>query len=275
MLAKLLRSYVQEIRCVDVRPEEGCQVGDAAAPSPALEHQIQSADLIVLALPDRLNEEVGPSILKLARTDCLIVDTSSVKTRYATVCSLHGSAEILSINPLFGPDLCVEGRSIAVSRVRSRTLAVRFERMLSNSGARVVSVSVDEHDRAAAVTQAVTHAILLTSARLFRESGWSPAPEFLAPPARAMLSMAARMLSGSSELYWAIQSRNPMAASARKAFLEHFAQLDRIILEGDQTEFSETWKLVLASIGNSADAFAREAAHVYRGQIESERKAEG
>lgn len=273
MLAKLLSSYIREIRCIDLRQEEGCELGDVAAPSPALEHQIRCADLIVLALPDRLNEEVGPSILKLARTHCLVVDTSSVKSSYATVCLLHGSAEILSINPLFGPDLCVERRCIAVSPVRARTLAARFEWMLSNAGARVIRISVDEHDRAAAITQAVVHAILLTSARLIRDSSWNPVADFLTPPARTMLSMAARMVSGTPELYWAIQVRNPIAASARKAFLEHFAQLDRVILGGDQGKFAETWKVVSTSIGNSVDELAREAADVYRHQAERERKA--
>lgn len=266
MLAKLLASYVQEITCIDLRSEEGCELGDVAAPSAALEHRMRSADLIVLALPDRLNEEVGPSVLKLARTDCLLVDTSSVKSGYAKVCLLHGSAEILSINPLFGPDLFLEGRSIAVSRVRTRTLAARFEWILRNAGAKVVSVSVDEHDRAAAVTQVVVHTILIASAQLIRDSNWNPATEFLTPLARTMLSMAARMFSGSPELYWAIQVRNPVAASARKAFLDHFAQLDRTIIGGDQGKFSETWKLASASIGDSMDELAREAADFYNHQ---------
>lgn len=261
LLGGVLDGKVDRILRVDRLAADGQMVDDAEHPSPALADAIRAADLIVLALPDRVAQAAGPAVLRHASRDSLVVDTCSVKGPYADACRDQGTAEMLSINPLFRPDLGLAGHRVALTPLREGRRTACFEKLLTDAGGGTVRVDPTAHDRAAALNQAVVHALLFVFARAAEDA--SLPSGFLTPPARTLLGAAARMLQGAPELYWAMQSQNPAAAEARGKIIRQLAAFDAMVCAGDARRFEHVWKQALEGLGEPAGDLAREAFDLY------------
>jgi len=188
--------------------------GDATDPDQRVLTVVQRAGCVVLSLPeaaaltaiDRLLGELAPG--------ALLVDTLSVKTPVATRID-RDDIEVLSLNPLFAPDLGFRGQNVAAVEIRPGPRSRALIAELGRAGATVLTVSADEHDRRAALTQVATHAALLAYGRCLVAAGHDPA--FSTPPQRALLALVARVVTHDPEVYRRIQVDNPHARAMRAA----------------------------------------------------------
>ncbi|MGB7385256.1 MAG: prephenate dehydrogenase dimerization domain-containing protein [Rhodococcus sp. (in: high G+C Gram-positive bacteria)] len=213
------------------------EVADILNPSARLIQAVADARLVVLAVPEHI--ALGTDLSLFDRV-ALVVETLSVKSAFAAAVEASGRAHaVLGINPMFAPALGFGGRPVACVRHRSGVAAEDFVARITAWGGRVVDVDSDMHDRAAAATQALTHASVLAFGSALGSLGLDPSlvDAIAPPPARTSLALLARIAGGEPEVYWDVQAGNPYAHQARMALVEAASRLDAAVGSGTGEEF--------------------------------------
>lgn len=214
---------------------------DARALSEEARRALAGADWVIAALPETVLLESWEAIVGLLKPGALFVDTLSVKLPLMNAMAgrLPSGIEVVSINPMFAPSLGFKGQCVAVIEVRRAGHAEHFLRLLQKWGASLQFLSAERHDRYAAMLQSATHAAILAFGLALQRLQYDVEAvlPIMTPPHRAMLSLLARILSASPEVYWDIQSQNPYAAEARQALADGLRALTEAVDGGDQARF--------------------------------------
>jgi prephenate dehydrogenase len=222
--------------------------------------EMRRADIVVLAVSERVALAAVPAVARHLRPGALLVDTLSVKTAIVAVLAEHAARlEALSLNPMFAPDLGFDGRAVAAVVVNDGPRVRALLHALGHRGARVAQVTADQHDRVVAVTQALTHAAVLAFGLAMDELG--VAVEDLralgTPPHLTMLALLARISSGGPETYWHVQAGNPHARQARAALAAGLATLADAADHGTDGGFAAILERAHESLGPDGHAYAR------------------
>jgi prephenate dehydrogenase len=221
---------------------------------------IRRADIVVLAVPERVALAAVPTLARLLRPGALLVDTLSVKTGIVAVLAAHSAhLEVVSLNPMFAPALGFDGRPVAAVVVRDGPRARALLDAVDRRGGRVAELSADEHDRVAAVTQAMTHAAVLAVGLALDELGVAAEDVGLlaTPPHLTLLALLARIASGGPETYWGVQAGNPHARRARTALAAGLATLADAADHGTGGDFAALLERARESLGADRDAYMR------------------
>lgn len=256
MLAELTRADGDEVTVIDrVRPDgdDAAAVGDVTAPTEPVRAALADADVVVLAVPEKVAIAAVPVVDRIMRRDALLVETLSVKTRIHQALR-EGAAQraAVGINPMFAPALGMAGRPVVAVVHHDGPAVARFLGAVAGWGGRVVSVGAAEHDRVTASTQALTHAAVLAFGLALADIGVDPdaltatAP----PPHTTMLTLLARVGSGVPEVYHDIQAGNPAAIEARKALASALARLSETVERGDERAFAELMSDAVRPLGD-------------------------
>lgn len=264
LLVDLLRGNGDTVVVVDARPPvrpsaDRIVIGDILAPTPDITAAVAAADLIVLAVPEGVALGAVRALSGRLRAGTLVVDTLSVKSRFHT--ALRQCAEppgqALGINPMFAPSLGIRGRPVAATIYRDGPMVPHFLHSLTESGARVVTLSAQQHDRLVAATQALTHAAILAFGLALSELDVSAEELFAtAPPPHAVSSaLLARVGHGVPEVYWDIQSANPHARRARALLADAVASLSDIVEHGSESDFAELMQRARSPLGERAEYY--------------------
>ncbi len=110
-------------------------------------------------------EAVAKKMAPYLTEKTLVVDTCSVKTYPLSVLreELPPEVPIMGTHPMFGPDSAgagIHGLPLVLTPARvSETRASEWADRFVSMGLRVVTMSAEDHDREAAVTQGVTHLV--------------------------------------------------------------------------------------------------------------------
>src|SRR5262249_140874 len=210
------------------------------------------ADIVVLAVPARVALDAVADVAAWMRRGTLLVDTVSVKTGIAAALAEHATRqEALSLHPLFAPELGFAGRAVAAVTVRGGPLGTAVLDAVRARGGVVTAVSAEEHDRATAATQALTHAAVLAFGLALEELGMT-AEELVAlapPPHLTLLALLARIASGEPETYAEVQA-TPHAAGARAALAVAATELV-------DADFAPLLERARRRLSVEADAFER------------------
>jgi prephenate dehydrogenase len=233
--------------------------GDVCAMDARVVAEVRRADIVVLAVPERVALAAVPAVAQHVRTGALLVDTLSVKTAVVAALAAHAAhAEAVSLNPMFAPDLGFDGRAVAAVVVRDGPRARALLDAVGRRGGRVAELGADEHDRVAAVTQALTHAVVLAFGLALDDLG--VAVEDLgavaSPPHVALLALLARIASGRPETYWDVQAGNPHARRARTALAAGLATLTDVADRGTGPDFAALLERARESLGQDCDPYA-------------------
>jgi prephenate dehydrogenase len=254
--------FVVDLAAPPAAVAEGCAYvhGDVSAPDPRLEAEMGRADIAVLAVPERVALAAVPTLARQLRPGGLLVDMLSVKTGIvAALAAQSAHLEAVSLNPMFAPALGFDGRAVAAVVVRDGPRARALLSAIGRRGGRVVELGADEHDRIAAVTQALTHAAVLAFGLALDELG--VAVEDLAsmatPPHLTLLALLARITSGQPETYWDVQASNPHARRARTALAEGLATIVDATDHGTGAEFAAILERAHDRLGSDCDSYTR------------------
>jgi prephenate dehydrogenase len=244
----------------EVAPACAYARGDVCAMDARLVAEMRRADIVVLAVPERVALAAMPELARPPRPGGLLVDTLSVKTGIVAALAAHaGHLEAVSLNPMFAPALGFDGRAVAAVVVRDGPRARALLDAVGRRGGRVAEVGADEHDRVAAVTQALTHAAVLAFGLALDELG--VAVEDLGavatPPHLTMLALLARIASGGPETYWDVQAGNPHARRARSALAAGLATLVDATDHGTGGDFAAILERAHERLGPDCDAYTR------------------
>jgi prephenate dehydrogenase len=242
----LLASGTRELLLVDPRPAvppTGATAieDDIGRPSAATLRALQDSNLVILATPEPVAVHAAALLLPAMKPGSLLVDTLSVKSRFAAaVAGVATQAELLGINPMFAPSLGFTGRSVVAVPYASGPAAEGFMEFIARQGSEVVRLDAEQHDRVCAALQVATHAVILSFGLALQASGYqvSAAEAVAPPPHRTLLALLARILSADPEVYRDIQSANPFAAGMRADLLEALRRLDEIVATDDPHQFA-------------------------------------
>ena len=178
----------------------------------------------------------------LLSAQCLCVDVLSVKTQVTARAAAAGfEGQYLSLHPMFAPRWGFSGFSVAAIPVQDGPSVTDFLQMISSWGSRVVQLSPEEHDRAAAVLQGGAHAAVLAFAQATTLSGVSP--ETLKAMSTAVsgpiFDLVQRITAGDPATYHSIQAENPYAQTTRNNLIAALNDLDGLSAENMAEQFGE------------------------------------
>jgi prephenate dehydrogenase len=187
-----------------------------------LEELGERAEVLLAAVPISRTPEV---IRTLSRgKEELLMDLASVKGEVVRTMRGIRGPELASLHPLFGPGAkTLRGKTVISVPVRVGRRYREFLRFLSSRGARVVEMGAEEHDRMMAVTQALTHFLLLSCAGALE--GLEPREELSTPLFSSLLQLVRASLASDPSLCGEIQLLNPHSRKARERLLEVMGEL--------------------------------------------------
>lgn len=200
----------------------------------------RQVDCLLVCLPEDVAFVALEHFVPVMPAEALVVDTLSVKTTVAQkVLNLRGDLQLLSINPMFAPDLGFRGNNVVVVQLSPGLRSNDFISLMEKWGASVISMTASEHDEQTAITQVMTHAAIISFGICLRELGYDPikALPILTPPHRTLLSLFARITNQDPDIYWRIQVDNPYAAQAREALAKSLKQLEQMTAKNRKHEF--------------------------------------
>ncbi len=216
--------------------------GDITDPSAEVRSAIETADVVVLAVPEVVAERASRQLFDGLTPGSLVVDTLSVKSSwFESIADLEPSIEVLSINPMFAPSLGFAGRPVAMIEFRPGPRSAWFIKILHGFGCTLVPVGRDEHDLITASVQVATHAAVLTFGLAIEALGHDVdrlSPLFT-PPHRTLVALLSRICAGDGHVYHDIQHHNRYAGEARRAMENGLRTLSELSVQPDPADFSE------------------------------------
>jgi prephenate dehydrogenase len=242
----LTRDWAPSVAVVDRRVPLASLSGatavedDITHPSTWTLDRVACCDLLILATPEPVAIEAAKVLLPMMKAGSLVVDTLSVKSRYArAIATIVTDAEVLGVNPMFAPSLGFAGRSVVAVPYRCAELAEAFLAFIASQGADVVRLDTEGHDRACAALQAATHASVLCFGMALAAGSYdlSAVERIMPPPHRTLLALLARIVSADPEVYRDIQAANPYAAEARAGLVDAHRRFERLVDSGDPEAF--------------------------------------
>lgn len=272
MFVRLLEGVGAEVCVIDTAAPDGTDAarhverGDITRPDRRLLDEVGQADLVLLTVPERVALVAIPSVLAGMKPGALFAETLSVKSRAAEV-ALAGTAEveIVGLNPMFSPSLGMPGNPVAVVVSRDGPRTEELCRLLSAWGGRPVRMDADAHDRVTAAVQVLTHAAVLSFGLALSELDVS-VDELAAvatPPHTMMLALLSRIVAGTPEVYWDVQSANPYASKARAALLSASRRLIDDVGSADESAFAQGLEQTRLLLGEHIDHYRRICAQTF------------
>lgn len=175
--------------------------------------------VIFICVPMRTVPEILEKIRPLLAPGTLIIDTCSVKMEPVRWMKeiLPAHVNILATHPMFGPESAKEGLSglpLMMHPVRMETAQYEeWAHFFRSLGIMVVEMTPEEHDRQAALSQALTHMI----GRTLNTMGIEETP-IGTLWYRKLLAICRQVEKDSPELFLDMQTLNPYASQMRQVF---------------------------------------------------------
>ena len=224
-----------------------------------LKSSLSESDLIIICLP----EDIAYKFLKLyehyiSKTS-LFIDTLSVKEEIASYYEKNGF-NALSLNPMFGPDLPMEGKNIIVVKFKETTTSNWFMSLLETWKLNIVYTTSDEHDKMSSIVQVATHAAIMAFGATLNESDISITEllKVATPPFLSISALFGRIVSGNKKVYWNIQNENTYASEVRKKLIKNLIALDKSIDNNREGDFNN---LIEPKTPDQKEAFKKLSDH--------------
>ncbi len=193
----------------------------------SLEQLMAENDTIYLCCAISAMEPVLNELRPLVRPGQVIADTCSVKVVPAQqmLTLLPPEVSLLATHPMFGPDSARQGLAglpLVLHNLRQAEDAFNFwKEDFSALGLSVISMTPDEHDKAAAYTQGVTHFI----GRVLSDMHLTDHP-IATQGYKKLLDIVQQTCNDPFQLFIDLQTYNPYTSEMRED-LKH--SLDRIL----------------------------------------------
>lgn len=197
---------------------------------------VREADLILIAIPISKTPDAVKSLSRIVKRGALLVDVASVKTDVVKAMrSVRRKVELVSLHPLFGPGAAsIKGKDIVAIPVRAGDRYQELKRTLEMMGARITEMDEREHDQIMAVTQCLTHFVLIAYLKAIKSIKWMKQAEKLSTPMfSSFISLVKAILAGNPDLYGELQVHNKYAGLMRNTMMEACRSLNAALSTGD------------------------------------------
>ncbi len=271
MFAAALAGSGAEVCVVDLVPPSRpiqFECGDITVPTPGIRTVVGAADLVLLAVPERVALAAAAWVTAEMRQGALLAHTLSVQSRFAAALRAAASrVEVVGLNPMYSPTLGMAGRPVVAVVLNDGPRVARLLELISDQGGRVVRLGAEEHDRLAAATQALTHAAVLAFglALAHLEADITLLRAIAPPPHATMLALLARIASGTPQVYWDVQHANPYGTEARAALAHGLDRLRSAI--PDEVAFTAVLQECRAVLGDELERYRAACARIFDGPL--------
>ncbi|MDB4974937.1 MAG: tyrA [Myxococcaceae bacterium] len=214
------------------------------------------ADVTLIAVPIAVTAqviaEVGPHVPERG----LLMDITSLKGAPLAQMLSSTRASVLGTHPMFGPGVhTFQGQRIVLCRGRGDAWADWAEANFRARGLVITSATAEEHDRAMALVQVLTHyqtqVLGLTLARL--GSPLSEGLKFTSPAYLMELYVAARHFGQDPALYGPIEMENPLTEFVTSTFRGAAETVHELLRTRDQAGFAAMFAQVRAFFGDFSE----------------------
>lgn len=226
------------------------EVGVEAAGSN--EEAVVDADIAVVAVPIAVTPEVVREVAKHVRAGSLLMDVASAKADVVEeMRKLDVKFELVSLHPLFGPGArSVKNRIFVSVPIRPGKVYRGFKQRMGELGAEVVEMKADDHDRLMAITQCMTHFVLMAYLSALRSMKRAKQAEKLQTPiSSSLFELAKAFLATSPDMHGELQVQNKYSSIARSAMLEACRSLDVALEAGDVKALRKVFEDARSLIG--------------------------
>lgn len=232
-----------KLLATSLAPDFQVLVFDSAVPPAPLQERINAvsqgdvlgADCVFICVPIVALESVVREIAPLLPKGTPVLDVCSVKLHPAGILREHlrPRAPILPTHPMFGPVSAKDGWANLpfvlcpeedATPDEQRLLDFWHSYITTKQGARVITMSADEHDRTTAYNLCLTQLL----GRVLGNIGIQPSP-IDAQSFKHLLSMKDMSYSDSMELLIGMHRYNPYSAEMRGRLLRELEHIETII----------------------------------------------
>jgi chorismate mutase / prephenate dehydrogenase len=218
----------------------------------------QQADVTIVSVPIRATlqviDEVGPHV----PAHGLLMDLTSIKEAPVAHMLRATQASVLGTHPMFGPGVhTLQDQRVVLCAGRGDAWADWIEQNLRAWGLVTTRATAEEHDRAMACVQVLTHFQTQVLGVTLARMGFAleDTLRFTSPAYLIELYVAARHFAQDPALYGAIEMENPRTHEVTQAFRAAAASVQEILDDRDQAGFQRLFEEVRAFFG----AFTKEA----------------
>jgi prephenate dehydrogenase len=254
--ASFAKQNLGEVTIADIdiakAKEAAREVGVKAAET--CDDAVEQADVVIVAVPISKTPEVVKSVAKKMRAGSLLMDVASAKGDVVDAMNeLDVELELVSIHPLFGPGATtLKGKDFAAVPVKPGKRYHQFKNRLTKLGARITEMEAEEHDKVMAISQCLTHFVLLSYLAALRSMKEIRLAEKLRTPMfDALLELAKAVLAGNPDLYGEVQTMNKYAGLARSILIDACRSLEAAFTAHDVKATRKIFKEALSLWGLS------------------------
>ena len=202
----------------------------------------KDCDLVMVSVPIRDTVRVIEEIAPLLKKGQLLCDLTSLKAGPVKA-MLKSEADVIGLHPMFGPTVAsLKKQTIIACPARASEATVQaLLDLFRNEGAICTITDPDEHDRAMAVVQGLTHFVTLCMAESIRRLSIDieKTRAFYSPVYQIELGLVGRLLSQDPELYGSILMENPYVPGVLAACRSSVQDLQEIVAKKDAGRFSD------------------------------------
>jgi chorismate mutase/prephenate dehydrogenase len=221
----------------ELRPEQAAAQADVCVISVPIQHTLATI------------ERLGP----LVRPEALFMDVTSVKQEPIAAMLRCSPASVVGTHPMFGPGVhSLQGQRVVLCRGRGEAWTQWLVQMLQARGLVVTEAGAEEHDRAMALVQVLTHFQTQVLGWVLARSGvpLEQSRRFTSPAYLMEAYVTARHFAQDPGLYGPIEMLNPGTATVTAEFQRAAQELSEILATRDQGRFNRMFEEVRAYFGD-------------------------
>ena len=188
-----------------------------------------SKDVVILAVPVGILENVLIQIKDKLKENALILDVSSVKVKPVTLMEkyLPKNVELIGTHPLFGPESGKNGfenLNITLCPIRTKSMNCLKMFLIKNFKLKIYEETAEKHDKEMAYVQVLTHFV----AQALHQIN-IPKPYQSTKAYENLFTMKEYLKNDSKALFMTLQKENPFATDIRNEFIEKLKQIEHTI----------------------------------------------
>lgn len=213
----------------------------------------KSADVVVISVPIDCTVDVIRQVGPHVREDAVMTDITSIKTEPVRAMLESTRANVVGMHPLFGPSVhSLQGQRIALTPDRGGDWIEWLEKMFEARGLVTIRTTPEDHDRAMAVVQVLTHFSTEATGLALARYGvpFDKTLEFTSPVYLMETLMTARHFAQSPDLYASIQMSNPETPVVIETFKRAVESLEKSVSDGDRDAVSDAFEEVRRYFGS-------------------------
>lgn len=207
---------------------------------PDAENILQNANLVLVAVPIKLTEQVIGKLGHIIPADCVLADVTSTKQNPLNAMLNSHQGPVVGLHPMFGPDVqSLVKQVVVVCKGRYPEKYQWLVEQMRVWGAVLHNSAAQDHDNAMAFIQVMRHfSSFVYGAHL---AGEDPNLEqlvaFSSPIYRLELEMVGRLFAQDPELYAGIIFSNKESIGLLKRFRDRFDDALILLEEDNKGEF--------------------------------------